>query len=62
MNIEYGRYGYYFKCLDCNQTHSVKHTCKTSQCKPKTRKSKNKFFKVCENCNEEVLFWENKNI
>ena len=62
IQIEYGRYGYYFKCLDCNCNTSIKHTCTTSKCKIKTRKRKNKFFKVCENCDVEVLFWENKTI
>lgn len=62
IQIEYGRYGYYFKCIDCNCNTSIKHTCKTLKCKAKTRKSKLQFFKVCETCGIDELFWENKKL
>ena len=60
IEIRSGKYGYYFKCLDCDGNTPIKHTCNTSNCKPKTRKSKLQFFKVCEVCNIDELFWENK--
>jgi len=60
IQINGGRYGYYFKCIDCANNTPIKHTCNTLNCKPKTRKSKLQFFKVCEACNIDELFWENK--
>jgi len=60
IEIRSGKYGYYFKCLDCNGNTPIKHTCNTPNCKPKTRKSKLQFFKVCEACSIDELFWENK--
>ena len=59
LEVAYGR-NYYFKCLDCENNIPIKHTCNTPNCKPKTRKSKLQFFKVCGACNIDELFWENK--
>jgi len=59
LEVAYGR-NYYFKCLDCANNVPIKHTCNTPNCKPKTRKNKLQFFKVCESCNIDELFWENK--
>ena len=59
LEVAYGR-NYYFKCLDCENNIPIKHTCNTPNCKPKTRKSKLQFFKVCEKCGIDELFWENK--
>jgi len=59
LEVAYGR-NYYFKCLDCANNIPIKHTCNTPNCKPKTRKSKLQFFKVCEACSIDELFWENK--
>lgn len=59
LEVAYGR-NYYFKCLDCANNIPIKHTCKTPDCKPRTKKRKNQFFKVCEKCGIDELFWENK--
>jgi hypothetical protein len=59
LEVAYGR-NYYFKCLDCEQNIPIKHTCNTPDCKPRTKKRKLQFFKVCEACNIDELFWENK--
>ena len=59
LKVTYGR-NYYFKCLDCGNNIPIKHTCKTSECKPRTKKRKNQFFKVCEKCGIDELFYENK--
>jgi hypothetical protein len=59
LEVAYGR-NYYFKCLDCANNIPIKHTCKTSSCKPRTKKRKNQFFKVCKNCGVDELFYENK--
>ncbi|SFV64437.1 hypothetical protein MNB_SV-3-1530 [hydrothermal vent metagenome] len=59
LEVAYGR-NYYFKCLDCDNNIPIKHTCKTPECKPRTKKRKNQFFKVCEKCGIDELFYENK--
>ena len=59
LEVAYGR-NYYFKCLDCAYNMPIKHTCNTPTCKAKTKKRKLQFFKVCEACGIEKLFWENK--
>ena len=59
LEVKYG-HSYYFKCLDCGNNIPIKHTCKTPQCKPKTQKRKNEFFKVCSHCATEELFFINQ--
>jgi len=59
LAVNYGR-NYYFKCLDCNNNIPIKHTCNTENCKPKTKKRKLQFFKICETCGIDELFYENK--
>ena len=59
LQVNYGR-NYYFKCLDCESNTPIKHTCKTKGCKPKTKKRKLQFFKICEACSVDELFYENK--
>jgi hypothetical protein len=58
LQVNYGR-NYYFKCLDCKNNIPIKHTCKTKNCKPKTKKRKLQFFKICEVCGIDKLFYEN---
>ncbi len=58
LQVNYGR-NYYFKCLDCKNNIPIKHTCKTKGCKPKTKKRKLQFFKICEICGIDKLFYEN---
>ncbi len=59
LEIKFGR-NYYFKCLDCDNNIPIKHTCNTSNCKPRTKKRKLQFFKICETCGIDELFYENK--
>ena len=59
LEVNYGR-NYYFKCLDCENNIPIKHTCNTPNCKPRTKKRKLQFFKVCETCGIDELFYENK--
>ena len=59
LQVNYGR-NYYFKCLDCDNNIPIKHTCNTPNCKPRTKKRKLQFFKTCEVCGLDELFYENK--
>ncbi|SMD01572.1 Nuclease-related domain-containing protein [Desulfocicer vacuolatum DSM 3385] len=59
IKIAYGKYGYYFKCLDCDGNTGIKLKCKDNSCKPRLRKSKLLFFKECAVCGTSELFFEN---
>jgi len=59
LEVKYGR-NYYFKCLDCDNNMPIKHTCNTESCKARTKKKKLQFFKVCETCGIDELFYENR--
>ncbi len=60
ITIAYGKYGYYFKCLDCGGNTSLKLKCKDNSCKPRLRKSKLRFFKECAVCGASELYFENR--
>jgi len=57
--IVYGRYGYYFKCGDCDGNTAIKLKCITDECKPRIRKQGLRFFEECANCNSSKLYHEN---
>lgn len=58
-DIVYGRYGYYFKCGDCDGNTAIKLKCITDECKPRIRKQGLRFFEECANCNSSKLYHEN---
>jgi len=60
IEIRYGKYGYYFKCLSCNGNTAIKLKCKDSKCKPRLKKRKLQFYQVCDICESEKLFFTNK--
>lgn len=57
--IEYGRYGYYFKCGACDANTSIKATCSGCGGKARIRKSGPQFFAECEGCRRSDLFHTN---
>ncbi len=58
--ITYGKYGYYFKCKDCNGNTGIKEYCPKCNKKMKISKEGDKFYKICEECNTKQLFFVNK--
>ncbi len=58
--IQHGRYGYYFKCSDCDGNTGIKLSCVTTTCKPRIRKQALQFFKECATCNSSELYHENE--
>jgi hypothetical protein len=60
IEIVYGKYGYYFKCLFCDGNTAIKLSCSNKECKPKIKKSKLNFYHVCETCGKNELFFRNK--
>lgn len=60
LNIVYGKYGYYFKCGDCEGNTSIKPSCGACGQRAKLRKQKLNFFVNCEACGASQLFFRNR--
>lgn len=60
INIQYGKYGYYFKCTDCSGNTPIKTACNQSNCKARIRKQGNEFFRECSVCNTSDLYFVNE--
>ena len=58
--IEYGKYGYYFKCRSCDANTALKLGCGYAGHKEKIRKSKLVFNRECELCGSSTIFHVNK--
>lgn len=54
--IKWGRYGYYWKCIRCDNNMPIKEFCPTCRQKMKLRKDKQDFYKRCEICGVEEHF------
>lgn len=60
LEITYGKFGYYFKCLDCDANTGIpKAKC---DCGAQLRVSKKQkdFSMTCKECDSSEAFWENK--
>jgi hypothetical protein len=59
--ILWGKYGYYWKCPQCQTNMRINEYCPTCQTKLRLRKDKQRFFKYCEPCKSgESLYYEAK--
>lgn len=59
LSIQYGKYGYYFKCLACEGNTPIKLGCGMEGHKERLRKDGRKFFRECAECKTSILFYEN---
>lgn len=59
IKIQYGRFGYYFKCEECEGNTNIKIECTARGHVEKLRKEGNKFFRECQECKTSSLFFEN---
>ncbi|MDX2096407.1 MAG: NERD domain-containing protein [Leptolyngbyaceae cyanobacterium bins.59] len=59
VRIEYGKYGYYFKCVQCDGNTSIQSVCPSCGGKDRIRKSGPQFFAECEKCDRSRLFHTN---
>ncbi len=59
LKIEYGRYGYYFKCGSCDQNTGIKVECPSCSQKAKLRKQKQSFLINCSNCGMQTPYYVN---
>jgi hypothetical protein len=60
VKIVWGKYGYYFKCVECQGNTPIKLKCKDDNCMVKLKKDKNNFYQICETCNTKVLYFVNQ--
>jgi|SRR5579859_3211868 len=59
--ILWGKFGYYWKCPNCQTNMPIKEYCPNCKIKMKLRKDKKRFFKYCEACRSpESLYFETK--
>ncbi|MDQ7084711.1 MAG: nuclease-related domain-containing protein [Sulfurovum sp.] len=59
VQIAYGKYGYYYKCQSCQGNSKISLRCNQPSCKPKLKKEKEHFYKVCSDCNTKEIFFRN---
>lgn len=57
-SIQYGQYGYYFKCDGCNINTAIRFSCKPGH-KPKLRKTGLHFFRDCTDCGSSEAYFTN---
>lgn len=54
-----GKYGYYFKCLECEGNTPINIVCQNCEIKKKICKRGDRFFAECESCKISDLFYTN---
>lgn len=57
--VQYGKYGYYFKCAACDGNTPVKVDCGKAGHKERIRKERLKFFRECAQCGTSSLYFTN---
>lgn len=59
LSVQYGKFGYYFKCADCDGNTPIKVSCGQDGHKERIRKDGGKFFRECEQCKTSSLYFVN---
>lgn len=59
LSVEYGRYGYYFKCRTCEGNTPIKIGCGHPGHKERIRKERLNFYRECKDCGTSSLFFVN---
>lgn len=59
LSIQYGKYGYYFKCSECDGNTPIKLGCGVEGHKERLRKDGQRFYRECAACQTSRLFFEN---
>ena len=57
--VKYGKYGYYFKCQDCNGNTPIKARCYRCNSKARLRKQRQHFYSEFPTCGGSDLFFSN---
>ncbi len=59
VEVAYGKYGYYVKCLECEGNTRIQLTCPACQGKARIRKAGAEFFAECAECQTSSLYHRN---
>lgn len=59
LAIEYGKFGYYFKCKACEANTALKIDCGIPGHKERIRKDKRTFYRECDHCGSSTVFHVN---
>ena len=59
LAIQYGKFGYYFKCGDCNGNTPIKISCGIDGHKERIRKDGRAFYRECAECRSSQVFFTN---
>jgi hypothetical protein len=59
LSIQYGKFGYYFKCGDCNGNTPIKISCGIDGHKERIRKDGRAFYRECAECKSSQVFFTN---
>jgi hypothetical protein len=59
LSVQYGRYGYYLKCMACEGNTPIHLTCQACGRRERIRKSGNRFYAECEACGSSCLYHTN---
>lgn len=57
--VQYGRYGYYFRCTACDTNTAIHFTCKPGH-HPRLRKAGTEFYRDCSECGSSQLYFVNR--
>ncbi len=59
LAVNYGKYGYYFKCGDCAGNMPIKLACGNIGHNERIRKDGNSFYRECADCGSSSLYFVN---
>jgi hypothetical protein len=57
-SILYGKYGYYFRCAECQANTAIKFACLPGH-NPRLRKASSQFYRACAECDSSDLYFTN---
>ncbi|HOI15727.1 MAG TPA: nuclease-related domain-containing protein [Geobacteraceae bacterium] len=60
LAIVYGKYGYYFKCGECNGNTPIRVSCGKDGHNARIRKEGQKYFRECAECGSSTLYFVNR--
>ena len=60
LSVQYGKFGYYFKCRDCDSNTAIKIGCGVQTHKERLRKDGLTFYRECAECKTSSVYYANK--
>jgi len=59
ISIQYGKFGYYFKCDNCDGNTPIKLDCGKEGHKERLRKDGLRFYRECADCQSSAMYFTN---